>query len=213
MRRKIYQVTDKALIKEVLDSTLWGTLALVDGGRPYQTPLNFAYIQSGRSRGEVMFHCSLKGRRMGIVRAGQDDGDGSPGVHAHFSVVEELSLIPSHFTSEDYACNLNQYYISLFMEGRLSEVTDPEEKAANLNILVRKHQPEGRYREITLDDPDYRKKVRGTGMLRLQVEKLSAKFHLSQELKGAALKNMTEALRKRGSPLDKRTLAWIERLG
>jgi nitroimidazol reductase NimA-like FMN-containing flavoprotein (pyridoxamine 5'-phosphate oxidase superfamily) len=64
MRRDDRQITDRGELDRILGEALVVRLGMVDSGRPYVVPLNFAH------RGDVLwFHCAGIGRKLDCLRA------------------------------------------------------------------------------------------------------------------------------------------------
>ncbi len=84
-------------------------------------------------------------------------------------------------------------------------MTDVAEKTASLQALMEKHQPEGRFTQLTPEEPLYKKVIAETGIYRIDPEQITVKTSFGQ--------NMTERLRnkiitlseERGSELDLKT--------
>ena len=64
MRRADKEITDSDELHRILDDALVIRLGLVDDGRPYVVPLNFA-----RDGDELWLHCAAEGRKLRCLRA------------------------------------------------------------------------------------------------------------------------------------------------
>ena len=124
------------------------------------------------------------------------------GREAVFSVEEIVAEIPSTFVDPVRACPATTYYESVQVHGVLEEVTEPAEKAAILQALMERYQPEGGYQRIDAEDPLYRKAVQSLVVVRVSLERLVGKSKLGQNRKPAKMKHIVEQLWERGSEQD-----------
>ena len=67
------------------------------------------------------------------------------------------------------------------VRGTVTAVEDADEKAAALQALMQKYQPEGGHQPIRADDPLYRKAVSGVLVLRLPIDAIDGKAKLWAE--------------------------------
>ncbi len=98
-----FEITDKKIIKEVLDNAEFGVLAICKNNKPYSVPINFVQMDE-----DIYFHGSKKSRKIDILK-------NNP--FASFSVVESYSMIQSYFSSkEELACPTTQFFKSVIIE-------------------------------------------------------------------------------------------------
>ena len=136
-----------------------------DGRGPTVRPVNGVVHD-----GALWFHGSPRGEKIA--------GLGRPAlVCAHENVAE----IPSHFRDPERACPATTLYESVELRGVLEEVTDLHAKAAGLQALMRRFQPEGGHAPVDADDPRYRSAVRGLLVARVRPESLVGKRKLMQD--------------------------------
>lgn len=198
MRRQEFEMTDQTEIEAFLAESSFGFLAGVHpDGRPSVTPLNFVY-----TAGAVYFHGSRIGDKMTVIRHNP---------HVVFAVATEYAIIPSHFTDPSLACPASSYFKSVQLAGRVEIVEDLTEKAAALEAMMRKLQPEGGYDPIRADDPRYAPRLKGVAVVKLVPESISAKFKFGQNLAEPKRTAVTTGLAERGRPLDRETIALMER--
>jgi len=194
LRRHEKELTDEAVIGQVLDAAEWGVLGLPSlGGPPLLVPMNFVHLD-----GKVYFHGAHAGEKMEALK--------QAGGSATFVVVDAYAQIPSYAFDPERACPASQYFRSVLLQGRIGEVEDPARKAAVLDALMRKLQPEGGYRPITAEDPMYAGSVGAVAVLELTVERRTAKCELGQRLTPARRDVVRDLLAHRGGPGDLRTL-------
>lgn len=125
MRRKDRELTDTAVIRQTLDSARVMRVAMVDSGKPYVVPLNYAYtLENGVL--DLYFHSAPVGRKMEILKE-------NPSVFAEISV--EKGLVGEG----DEACVYGYSFVSIMGPGRASIVTNMDDKLAALKLLM-KHQ-------------------------------------------------------------------------
>ena len=112
MRRADKAITDPDELHRILDEAQVIRLGLVDEGRPYVVPLNFA-----RDGDEIWLHCAAEGRKLRCLRA-------DPNV-----CIEADRLI--QVTSGPSACGAwTSHYESVIGFGAAEVVTDDDEQAA-----------------------------------------------------------------------------------
>ncbi|MGE5840154.1 MAG: pyridoxamine 5'-phosphate oxidase family protein [Deltaproteobacteria bacterium] len=188
MRRKEFDVTNRARIEEVLKSADFGTLAFNGpDGWPRMTALNFAYD------GRILWHGAIAGERAECLKK-------DPRVT--FFAVSLQSYLPSYFLFEEDASGSSVAFKSVAVRGRCRFLEDPAEKCAVLNLLMEKYQPEGRYRRMTPEDEMYKKVLRMTGVFALTPETMTGKFKFPQQKREEDRRRIAEKLRQRGAPAD-----------
>ncbi len=185
--------------RALLDEATYGYLGLNagDDGYPLVVPVNFTCLH-----GDIVLHGSVEGEKMRALA--RDD-------RATFSVARAYSLIPSHFGGQLDACAASQYFVSVVAKGRARLVDAPAEKAEALAALMAKLQPEGGYRPISADDPEYAASMEGTAVIRIAVESISARVKLGQSLTPVRREEVIAGLAERGSPLDLETIEAMRR--
>jgi nitroimidazol reductase NimA-like FMN-containing flavoprotein (pyridoxamine 5'-phosphate oxidase superfamily)/ribosomal protein S18 acetylase RimI-like enzyme len=110
-----------------------------------------------------------------------------------------LANIPSYFVDPERACPATTYYESAQARGMLVEVTDLDEKAAVIEALMQKYQPEGKYEPLSASNPLYEKALKGLLVFGVRVEEMTGKYQAGQRRKGDELTRILEGLRKRGN--------------
>ncbi len=145
--------------------------------------------------GVVAFHGAPAGEKMSAI--------GRAVVASAHEVVAE---IPSHFVDPERACPATTYYRSVQVHGVLQEMEDPGLKAAVLDALMQKYQPDGGYVPI---DPAggpygrlYEKAVRGLLVACIRPTRVTGKAKLGQSRSPEELGRVVEGLWKRGGPGD-----------
>jgi len=161
------------------------------------TPLNYVY-----QGGNVYFHGSRIGEKMASI-------GGNP--HVSFAVAKEYAIIPSYFTDPLMACPATAFFKSVLIEGTAEIVTDLAEKAEALEALMRKLQPEGGYKPIAADDPDYVPRLKGVAVVRIVPSRVTAKFKFGQNKREGEFREVMEGLSRRGAGMDEETRAMMLR--
>lgn len=118
MRRQDKEITDPNELHRILDEARVVHLGMVDGGRPYVVPLNFA-----REGDELWLHCAAEGRKLRCLRA-------DPSV-----CVEVERLI--EVTSGPTACGAwTSHYESVIGFGSAEIVVDEDSRVAGLQAIM-----------------------------------------------------------------------------
>jgi nitroimidazol reductase NimA-like FMN-containing flavoprotein (pyridoxamine 5'-phosphate oxidase superfamily)/GNAT superfamily N-acetyltransferase len=157
-----------------------------DDGRPIARTLNAAVLG-----GAAYFHGAPAGEKMeGLGRRAVATAD------------EIVASVPSYFLDPERACPATTFYRSAHAAGRLETVEAPEERAAALEALMRKHQPEGGHVPVAHDHPLYRKALAGLLVVRLRFERVEGKFKLGQNRNARDRLRVVEGLWARGAPGD-----------
>ena len=148
MRRRDREITDRAVISDILRRHQVLYLALQDEGAPYVIPMSYGYD------GECLYlHCAAEGRKMDLLRA-------HPQVA--FAVEAEYEVKPGAV-----ACGWGFAYASVTGEGVAEIVTDPAGKRHGLDVLMS---------HFTGEPQEYRDGgIEGTTVIRVRVTSLSGK--------------------------------------
>ncbi|BDG09135.1 hypothetical protein AMPC_22480 [Anaeromyxobacter paludicola] len=146
----------------------------------------------------IAFHGSPAGEKTGCV--------GRPAV---VSAEELVAHLPSYFSDPERACPATTLYRSVQVHGTLRAVEDPARKAAALEALMRRWQPEGGYRPIDPTTPMYRQAVAGVLVLEVRFEAVDGKEKLLQNRRPEELRAIVARLRERQAPGDAAAVAAI----
>jgi len=195
---------DRPGVRSVLDllaEAQHGLLAVRGAdGWPRAVPLNYVHLGA-----RLYLHGSPSGEKMEAIAAEPRVG---------FTVLGAGALIPSYLRHPRSACPATQYYRSAMVRGRARVASDPGEKAAALEALMRKLQPEGGYEEIRPEAALYTKALRTTAVVAIEIEAVSGKFKVGQNLGREVHARVVRELRERGGPGDEETvrrmLEWRE---
>ncbi|HIP31009.1 MAG TPA: pyridoxamine 5'-phosphate oxidase family protein [Sulfurospirillum arcachonense] len=192
--KKAFTITDKKIIKNILDEAEFGTLALCSDNRPYSLPLNFVELKD-----EIYFHGAQKGKKLDLIKQNS---------YASFSVVEPYSILPSYFSTDDgSACPATHMFKSVIIDGEIKLVEEYEEKAEALNELMKKLQSEGKY--IPLHDKMYEKIINATALFKLVSISTTCKVKFGQNFSKERYEKVLKYLKQRGTSKDITTLNMI----
>ncbi len=199
MRRGDFLRTDPEFFALVAKRCQVGYLGLVtEEGYPRSVALDFVAI------GEtIYFHGALAGEKHDLISAGGKVG---------FTMARELSYIPSSWSGPRYACPATHLFQSVEIKGRCKPVRESDEKARALQALMEKYQPEGGHDPIRAGEKIYRKALEETGVFRLDSDSWTGKWRLFQEKTREFQTRIRERLAERDAPLDRITLAEMEKL-
>ena len=169
MRRNDREM-DRAFGEAVIDKARYGIVSINDQGLPYSVPLSLV-----RDGGAFYFHSAREGHKVDLLSDGARVrivfvGDVQvPDLYTEEELGEMVRdpektsrLIRSVFTTE---------YESAIVEGRVSEVTAPEEKRLALELICRKYTPE----KMTYFGPAADIGVPYTKIFRIDIESITAK--------------------------------------
>ncbi len=195
--KKVFQITDKHIINEVLDKAEYGTLAVSNENTPYAVPLNFVRIEEN-----IYFHGALKNKKMKMLEKNP---------YVSFSVVESYSIIASFFSSRDgLACPATHFFKSVSIDGVAKVVSNREEKAMMFEAMMQKLQPEGGYKPFS--DDAYNKALKATAVVKIVPSNISCKFKFGQHLDEERFGMILEHLKERNSDIDNETIELMKNL-
>ena len=139
-----------------------------------------------------------------LVRTDEQVADLKARPRCLFEVDEILAVIPSHWVHPEYAGSATAYHRTAIFECGGAVAEDPAEVLAQQVRLLAKHQPEGGYRPLGVEDPLYRGALGKLAAVRLQVTAVRPKFKLAQNRPVEARRKIIARLRERGRPGDGR---------
>lgn len=186
MRKKARRTSEEAAWELLATAPAVHLASTTPEGAPLVRVLNAA-VASGR----VLFHGAVFGEKATCL--------GRPAVVSAF---QEFAFVPSHFRDAHKACPATTLYRSALAYGVLRDVEDVAAKAAALEALMQKHQPEGGYTPMTPSEPLYQKDYRSTRVFELVVERVVGKASLCQDRPPAIRDAVLDGLWHRGAPGD-----------
>lgn len=150
MRRSEKEIVDREELNRILDEATVMRLGMLDGGRPYVVPLNFA-----REGDDLWFHAARAGRKLECLRADP-------------AVCVEVDRVLGLRTGPRACADWTTEYESVIGFGTAEVVEDPAAKRRGLQAIMRRYS--GRD-DWEFDDPD----VKGTAVVCIHLESLSGK--------------------------------------
>ena len=190
MRRRQCEVTDPAELERILAAALIGRMATVGrDGYPYITPVNFVYDQ-----GCIYFHCALKGEKLDNIAR-------DPRVC--FEVDIPLAYIDLGLNPDGGACKLHQFYHCVIIRGEARVLPDGERKAAALNALVAKHEPDRSFPPVTAD----MSACKACAVVEIKPQRMTGKSDLAQSKSSEDRLAIARHLKKRGRDRDLKAVA------
>ena len=155
MRRKDREITDAAVLRMVLKSTKYVTVAFCMGDEPYLVSLSHGYDEA---RNCLYFHCAPEGKKLVFWKANNS--------------VWGQALLDYGVTDEcDYA------YTSVHFKGKVTLIEDLGEKRHAMEVMVRQlsEQPEAKLAKIKPE------KLAKTTMGRIDISYVTGKQHQKPE--------------------------------
>lgn len=131
MRRKEKEITEKAVIEEVLKENQVGRLGMATDNEPYVVPLNYVYYD-----GKVIFHSHKDGMKMrNIVK--------NPRVC--------FEVDSGEIVQGEKPCDFTWKYRSVIIKGKANIIIDSVKKLIALKRLSDKYSP-GKGKMLTIED-------------------------------------------------------------
>lgn len=116
-------ITDQEHINDFLLQAKVGHLGLADELVPYIIPLNFSWWN-----GCLYFHGADSGRKIEMIQANN---------RVCFSVCEEYGTV-----ADPVPANIDTMYMSVFVEGTIERVQEPEEMRDAMQAMLDKYVPD-----------------------------------------------------------------------
>jgi nitroimidazol reductase NimA-like FMN-containing flavoprotein (pyridoxamine 5'-phosphate oxidase superfamily) len=151
VRRKDREITDFAVLREVLRSTKYVTIALCMGNEPYLVSLSHGYDET---RNCLYFHCADEGKKLVYLKAN--------------GTVWGQAVLDYGVTDEcDYA------YTSVHFRGTVSLIEDLREKQHGMEVMVRQLSEDPEEKLAKIKPEKLAKKTMG----RIDVSYMTGKKH------------------------------------
>jgi nitroimidazol reductase NimA-like FMN-containing flavoprotein (pyridoxamine 5'-phosphate oxidase superfamily) len=149
MRKANQEITDKAVLEEILTRSKICRLAMIDNGLPYILPFNYGFYNNC-----IYIHSAPAGKKIDLLRE-------NPLVC--FEVEQQADIIEG-----EVACKWSTLYRSVVGYGNVEIVTDLEEKKRGLEIIMAQH---GAPEKIEFD----RKELEFIVILKLSITTMTGK--------------------------------------
>lgn len=176
-------------IIEFLNTEHVGRIATIDkNGFPQVIPMNFVFANNF-----IYMHSHVNGEKLDNIESNSKTG---------FEVDKELEYLPSYFEDDKDASFADTLYISVVIKGLSKIIKDRHEKTFALNSLMKKYQPEGRYKQI---EPNM-KILDAVKIIRVDPISMTGKYKIGQNLSNNEKIELAKKILKRNSNTAKETL-------
>jgi uncharacterized protein len=149
MRRKQYEITDIAIIEDILSKSEVCRIALIDNGRPYIVPLNYGYKNN-----TLYFHSSPRGKKIELLKKNNN---------VCFEIESFIEI-----EKNEIPCKWGTKYRSVIGYGTIEFLTDPGQKTEGLDIIMAHYGKTGKniFQE---------KEIENVLILKLKIEEITGK--------------------------------------
>lgn len=151
MRKENREISDKSVIRALMEEAPVCRIGFCDDGSPYVVPMNF-----GLGENCLFLHCAAEGRKLDILR--QNDR-----VCFEMDFLREIRQGPA-------SCGWGARYESVIGFGRAILVEDAAEKRFALDRIMEHYRAQGPY--AYPDDI-----LAKTAIIRIEIESLTGKRH------------------------------------
>lgn len=151
MRRKDKEITDEGLLKKILKTSKYITIALSMDNQPYLVSLSCGYDEH---RNCLYFHCATEGKKLQYMKSN--------------SAVWGQALLDHGYSEGDECAHL---YASVHFSGRVTLIENPEEKHRAMKCMMNHlaKNPDALIAKLTPD------RLRNTGLGRIDIEYMTGK--------------------------------------
>ncbi len=150
-------IEDEKEIEGILGRAQVGRLGLADGDEPYVVPLNFVYDD-----GRIIFHSGIEGRKLDILKK-------NPKVCFEVDELDKVAI------NVEAPCFSTTHYHSVIIAGTANSIEDHAEKAAAVDLLMKKYAPGKKYDEI----PEFAFAI--VTVWEINIDKMTAKASVPDE--------------------------------
>ena len=167
-----------------------GRISSIDEqGFPQIIPMNFVFLNDS-----VYMHSHIRGEKIENIKRNSKVG---------FEVDRNLEFLPSYFSDPEDASLADTLYISVVIKGEALLVENNEEKVLALNGLMKKYQPEGRYKPMdkNMDVLD------ATAVIKIIPKEMNGKYKIGQNMSKEEKIDLANKIKDRNSKTSGETLA------
>ena len=183
-------IKSKNKIIEFLNEEATGRIASIDeNGFPQIIPMNFVFLNDS-----VYMHSHIRGEKIENIKRNSKVG---------FEVDRNLEFLPSYFSDPEDASLADTLYISVVIKGEALLVENNEEKVLALNGLMKKYQPEGRYKPMD-KDMDV---LDATAVIKIIPKEMNGKYKIGQNMSKEEKIDLANKIKDRNSKTSRETLA------
>ncbi len=167
-----------------------GRISSIDEhGFPQIIPMNFVFLNDS-----VYMHSHIRGEKIENIKRNSKVG---------FEVDRNLEFLPSYFSDPEDASLADTLYISVVIKGEALLVENNEEKVLALNGLMKKYQPEGRYKPMD-KDMDV---LDATAVIKIIPKEMNGKYKIGQNMSKEEKIDLANKIKDRNSKTSRETLA------
>ena len=183
-------IKSKNKIIKFLNEEDTGRISSVDEhGFPQIIPMNFVFLNDS-----VYMHSHIRGEKIENIKRNSKVG---------FEVDRNLEFLPSYFSDPEDASLADTLYISVVIKGEALLVENNEEKVLALNGLMKKYQPEGRYKPMD-KDMDV---LDATAVIKIIPKEMNGKYKIGQNMSKEEKIDLANKIKDRNSKTSGETLA------
>ena len=183
-------IKSKTKIIKFLNEEDTGRISSIDEqGFPQIIPMNFVFLNDS-----VYMHSHIRGEKIENIKRNSKVG---------FEVDRNLEFLPSYFSDPEDASLADTLYISVVIKGEALLVKNNEEKVLALNGLMKKYQPEGRYKPMD-KDMDV---LDATAVIKTIPKEMNGKYKIGQNMSKEEKIDLANKIKDRNSKTSRETLA------
>ena len=183
-------IKSKDKIIKFLNEEDTGRISSIDEqGFPQIIPMNFVFLND-----LVYMHSHIRGEKIENIKRNSKVG---------FEVDRNLEFLPSYFSDPEDASLADTLYISVVIKGEALLVENNEEKVLALNGLMKKYQPEGRYKPMD-KDMDV---LDATAVIKIIPKEMNGKYKIGQNMSKEEKIDLANKIQDRNSKTSRETLA------
>lgn len=183
-------IKSKTKIIKFLNEENTGRISSIDEqGFPQIIPMNFVFLNDS-----VYMHSHIRGEKIENIKRNSKVG---------FEVDRNLEFLPSYFSDPEDASLADTLYISVVIKGEALLVENNEEKVLALNGLMKKYQPEGRYKPMD-KDMDV---LDATAVIKIIPKEMNGKYKIGQNMSKEEKIDLANKIKDRNSKTSRETLA------
>ena len=183
-------IKSKNKIIKFLNEEDTGRISSIDEhGFPQIIPMNFVFLNDS-----VYMHSHIRGEKIENIKHNSKVG---------FEVDRNLEFLPSYFSDPEDASLADTLYISVVIKGEALLVENNEEKVLALNGLMKKYQPEGRYKPMD-KDMDV---LDATAVIKIIPKEMNGKYKIGQNMSKEEKIDLANKIKDRNSKTSRETLA------
>ena len=183
-------IKSKTKIIKFLNEEDTGRISSIDEqGFPQIIPMNFVFLNDS-----VYMHSHIRGEKIENIKRNSKVG---------FEVDRNLEFLPSYFSDPVDASLADTLYISVVIKGEALLVENNDEKVLALNGLMKKYQPEGRYKPMD-KDMDV---LDATAVIKIIPKEMNGKYKIGQNMSKEEKIDLANKIKDRNSKTSRETLA------